>query len=1062
MTDHTHDTQTSRLEAMRARLAQVKGRQYWKSLEELAQTDEFKEHLQREFPRGAAQWMDPISRRNFLKLMGASLALAGVIGCTRQPDEKMYPYSDNPERIIPGLPKYYATAMVLGGYAKGVYAESHTGRPTKLEGNPDHPASLGATDVFAQASILTLYDPDRSQVASTRDAEGNRTNTTWDTFVSALSEQLGTVGANGGQGMHILTETVTSPTFASQMQALLQTFPNALWHQYEPLAPDNAKGGAQLAFGEQVETFYDVSPANIIVSIDSDFLTNGTAELRYARQFTTKRRVWENNDEMSRMYAVQATPNDTNAMADHVMPLKPSHIEAFTRLLAQRLGVEVEQSSGFADGLTEMQSIWMDGLVSDLQANQGASLVVAGDEQPPVVHALVHAINGALGNIGTTVFYIDPVAVPPNDGAPSQLASLQSLVTAMDAGEVQFLLVVDANPAFTAPVDFDFATKLAQVPFSVHMGVYMDETGQLCTWHVPETHYLEAWGDARAFDGTTTIIQPLIAPLYDGRTPHELLAAMNGDTTSIAYDLVRNYWTEQVGAGEIEQFWQISLNNGLVAGSELAPRTMTPALQNLPAPTPTDSEHELIFRADPAVWDGRFSNNGWLQEMPRPITRISWDNAALISPRTAVDIFSIPDVDVDNLTPEDYPKLAESNGRVVELNYDSNRLRIPVWVVPGHADDTITVHLGYGRSDVVGNVGTEVGFNTYMLRASAAPWSGPVIATSVGSYHRLVSTQDHHSMEERGIVRGGTLEDYRADPGFVGTLQEFPSHPDRSIFQDLFPYEGNYSWGMVIDMNTFIDSRTSVIACQAENNIPIVGKDEVQMGREMHWLRVDRYYGGDLNNPVMYQQPMACVHCELAPCEIVCPVNATVHDHEGLNVMVYNRCVGTKYCSNNCPYKVRRFNFFYYTDQFEDTPSLKLLQNPDVTVRSRGVMEKCTYCIQRIAQATITAKNEGRDIEDGEVLPACAQANAGGAIIFGDLNNQESRVSQLKQLPLNYGVLEEFNFFPRTTHIARLFNPNPAIGMREQAEFPEGGASFVEGGHGEGGHGEGEGYTEEH
>ncbi len=1002
----------------------------WRGLEELADTPEFRERLENEFPQGAAQWNDPIGRRKFLKLMGASMALAGLVGCTRQPDEAILPYTNRPEGMIIGESLYYATAMPLAGYATGLLVESIGHRPVKVEGNPDHPASMGGTDAFAQASTLSFYDPDRS--ASITD-QGEPTG--WQAFVDAIQARLAESG--NGQGVHLLTETITSPTMVSQLEAFQQAYPDAVWHQYDPISRDNMRAGAQLAFGEVVEPVYDLSQASIILSLDSNMLASGPGNLRYARDFALGRRVWE-TDEMNRLYAIESTFTETGAVADHRLPVKSSAIEAYARLIASQLGLDVETTSL---ELSEEQQTWIDGLVADLQDNQGASLVVAGDEQPPAVHALAYAINDALGNTGSTVSFVDPVAASSTDGAQLQAESLQMLVDAMSAGEVETLIIMSANPVFTAPADLAFADALANVPLSVHLGVYNDETGVACSWHVPEAHSLEAWSDVRAYDGTATIIQPLIAPLYNGKTMHELMAVLNDSAELASYDIVRNYWQQQNGGDDFEMFWQLSLSNGIVENTAFELRTPTASTGDLPAPQPVSEGMELSFRPDPSVWDGRFANNGWLQEVPRPLTLLVWDNAALISARTAISMLGIGGVDINNLTPDDYDKLDGANGSLINIEHNGRSLQMPVWILPGQPDDTITVHLGYGHTGL-GETGNGVGFDVYQLRTSEAPWFGPASASAAGGTYQLVTTQTHHSMEGRAIMRQGTLEQYREEPGFIGTLAEFPNHPDRSLFQDLFPYEGNYSWGMVMDLNSFVVGNAAVIACQAENNIPIVGKDECAIGREMQWLRIDRYYGGDMSNPVLYQQPMACVHCELAPCEIVCPVNATVHNHEGLNMMIYNRCVGTKYCSNNCPYKVRRFNFFSYTEYIDESSTLQLMQNPDVTVRSRGVMEKCTYCVQRIQKATIQAKNEGRDLEDGEVIPACAQALSTRAFTFGDLNNEDSQVYELKQNLLNYGVLEELNFFPRTTYLGRIANPNPAIGMREGTEYPGHGVPF--------------------
>lgn len=1021
MTKNKPNHEQPDLTAFRQHIAQATGQQYWRSLEELAGSREFEEHLHREFPRGAAEWIDPVSRRNFLKLMGASLALAGVVGCTRQPSEKILPYTNSPENVIPGVPQYYATSMTLGGYAKGLLVESHTGRPTKVEGNPAHPASLGATDAFAQASILTLYDPDRSQTVLNQGQPS-----TWESFVATVQAELASRQATGGQGIRLLTEAISSPTLIQQVTAFLGAYPGAVWHQYEPMGRDNAHAGAILAFGEDVDVRYELGQANLILTLDADILTSGPGELANARAFASKRRVWETDGQMSRLYAVEATPSSTGSMADHRLAVRPSEVEAVARLVAQQLGIGVAQVSGFT--LSERETQWITELVADLQANQGTSVVIAGDEQPPIVHLLAHVMNDVLGNVGKTVTYTGTVISRPAGGQP-YVESLRALVNDMDAGRVDFLVIISGNPVFTAPADLDFAGKLQNVAFSTHLGLYNDETAALCRWHIPEAHFLESWSDARSFDGTVSIVQPLIAPLFGGKTAHELIGVLN-NTLDTSYNIVRGYWASlNVRVNNFEHLWQLALSEGLIRGSATAPKAVKLSFTlPEPAPAPISEGYELIFRPDPAVWDGRFANNAWLQELPRPLTKLVWDNAAWISPRTAIELFELS-VDIENLTAEDYETLNKLNGRVVELVYSGRTLRMPVWIVPGHPNKSLSVSVGYGHTRI-GNIGNKVGFNAYSLRTSDAFWFGPVEVKPTRDYYQLVTTQIHHAMEGRGIVRAGTLEQYRTQPDFVRSLTEGEPDMKLSLFRDLFPYEGKYSWGMSIDLNTCTECNACVVACQAENNIPVVGKDEVNRRREMHWLRIDRYYGGSIEDPVAYHQPLACVHCEKAPCEIVCPVVATVHDEEGLNSMIYNRCVGTKYCSNNCPYKVRRFNFFQYND--ETTPTFKLMRNPDVTVRSRGVMEKCTYCVQRIRQAEIQAKREGRVVQDGEVTPACAQACSTGAIVFGNLNDPNSQVNALKAQPLTYTLLGELNFYPRTSYLGRLRNLNPAI------EAPEG------------------------
>jgi molybdopterin-containing oxidoreductase family iron-sulfur binding subunit len=981
------------LPAIRERLASARGREYWRGLEELADSEEFQSLLRREFPENASEWMDPVSRRGFLKLMGASLALAGLSACTGQPDERIVPYVKAPEEIVPGKPLFFATAMPLGGYATGLLAESHMGRPTKVEGNPKHPASLGATDAFAQASILTLYDPDRSQAVLNA---GHISS--WNAFAAALGTELEKQKARRGAGLRVLTETVTSPTLAAQLRALLARFPAAKWHQYEPAARDNARLGARLAFGEFVETRYRLERADVILALDADFLCSGPGCVRYAHDFAERRKIHGRDARMNRLYVVESTPTNTGTMADHRLALRAGEIEGFARAVAQGLGI----LGGTAAAASGPHAKWIAAVARDLQKHRGASLVVAGDGQPPVVHALIHAINHALGNVGATVTHTDPVEANPVD----QRESLQALARDMEAGRVDVLIVLGGNPAFTAPADLQFAERLSRAKFRVHLGLYDDETARLCDWHIPEAHYLEAWSDARAYDGTATVIQPLIAPLYGGKSAHELLAEILGQPGRTGYEIVRDYWKGRHRSKDFELFWRTALHDGVIDGTALPAKSVS--LKKGIGETGKRGNGEgggleIVFLPDPTIWDGRFANNGWLQELPKPLTKLTWDNAALVSPATA-------------------ERLGLSTGDVVELQHGGRTVRAPIWIMPGHASDSITVHFGYGRTRT-GRVGTGAGFDAYPLRTTTAPWfaSGLTIRKT-GARYPLVTTQSHNSMEGRHLVRAGTLEEYQRHPEFARQMGEEPPR-DLTLYPG-FKYEG-YAWGMAIDLNACTGCNACVVACQAENNSPIVGKDQVSRGREMHWIRIDRYYQGGVDNPEIHHQPVMCQQCENAPCEAVCPVAATNHSAEGLNDMVYNRCVGTRYCSNNCPYKVRRFNFLQFQD-FE-TPSLKLMRNPNVTVRSRGVMEKCTYCVQRINAAKIEAEKADRSVRDGEILTACQQACPAQAIVFGNVNDPGSRVSKLKAEPRSYGLLADLNTRPRTTYLAKVRNPNPEL-----------------------------------
>ena len=1000
------DERSSPIEAIRARVQTDHGKGFWRSLEELADTREFRDFLDHEFPYLADLWSAPIKRRDALKLMAASVALAGLTGCGRQPEEEIIPYVRAPEHLIPGKPLYFATALTHGGFAQGVLVESHMGHPTKVEGNELHPASLGATDVFAQAAILGLYDPDRSQLVT----NGGEPSS-WEAFLSDLSAKRTELASTNGAGLYFLTETITSPTLGQQLKDLLKVYPQAQWHQYDPVSRDSVRAGGQLALGKMVETIFRFDQAAVIVSLDADFLGSQPGHVRYARDFAQQRRVDKGHAAMNRLYALESTPTLTGAMADHRLPVRAGRIETVARAMARRLGLDVALSE---DALP-VPGTWLDAVVEDLQRHPGSSLIVAGDHQTPAVHALTHAMNQHLGNFGRTVIHTEPVEIEPRN----QWDSLARLLEDMKAGTVDTLIVIGGNPVFDAPADLQLAEALQNVPLRIHWGLYADETARLCHWHLPAAHELESWSDARAYDGTITILQPLIAPIFGGWSAHELVALLMGDANPSGHDIVRAYWQHRYSGPDFEGFWRRALRDGVVPDSssphkKVSVRTDLAAALPPPLPIPRQ-ELEIQFRPDPTIWDGRYANNGWLQEMPKPLSKLTWDNPALISPHTA-------------------ERLGLRNEDMVELSYQGRRLNLPIWIMPGHADDSITLYLGYGRSRA-GQVGSGTGVNTYLLRTSSAPWFGSGLTIhqsgleggffAISGHERvaLASTQQHHSMQGHDLVRVMTQAAFQA-----ASSGELAEQPRASMYPD-YNYEG-YAWGMVIDQNACIGCNACVIACQAENNIPIVGKDEVKRGREMHWLRIDRYYAGAPANPQVYFQPVPCMQCERAPCEPVCPVHASVHDSEGINNQVYNRCVGTRTCQSNCPYKVRRFNFFGYTEALatnEGASSIAALRNPDVTVRSRGVMEKCTYCIQRISAARIEAKKENRQIRDGEVVTACQAACPTRAIVFGDINDRHSRVAELKAQPHHYALLAELNTKPRTTYLARLRNPNPEL-----------------------------------
>jgi molybdopterin-containing oxidoreductase family iron-sulfur binding subunit len=956
-----------------------------------------------------------LDRRQFLRYTAASLSLAGAGACSRQPQQTIVPYVHAPPQLVAGDPLYFATAASLGGAAQGFLVKSNYGRPTKIEGNPSHPGSLGATDIFAQAAVLDLWDPDRAQAVRHRGQE-----TTWESFVAALSVRMSRLAVDTGTGLRILTESVTSPTLSNQLHALLDRLPGARWHQYEPINRDRTYEGSRLAFGEALEARYKFDEARVVLSLDGDFL--GAPGVRYAHDFVSARRDSDAKPDPGRLYVVECTPTLTGSFADHRYAVRFGEIEPIARALAQALGVAA--AGGPAAGAPDARLLPGDALAAcarDLKQNAGQSLVIVGDAQPPIVHAIAHAINEALGNVGRTVSYSAPILAH----AESQGESMRALTDDMAAGRVDTLIMLGGNPVYNAPADRLFGTHLATLAMSVHLSLYDDETSSLCDWQIPQAHFLESWSDTRAFDGTVAIQQPLIAPLYGGKSAHELLALLLGQTASNDYQTVRDFWTKTRPPAEVDAFWNQVLHRGLIEGSQLPVHAATIRLDFLRAPpdaatatataaaTPGAASLDLIFAPDPTVWDGRFANNAWLQELPKPLTKLTWDNAALVGPALA-------------------ERLGLANGDQVELRVRDAVVLAPVWVIPGQPDSTVTVTLGYGRKRA-GRIGDGVGYDAYVLRQSDDPWHVHGLQLrKTGVKVDLATTQHHFSMEGRRPIRTTTLAQFRSDPT-LATADE--NRPAPNLYQ---PVLGDgYAWAMNINLDACTGCSACTIACQAENNIPVVGKKEVMRGREMHWIRVDRYYEGAAEQPRTLFQPVPCMHCEQAPCEVVCPVEATVHDSEGLNLQVYNRCIGTRFCSNNCPYKVRRFNFLQYSD--ENTESLKAQRNPEVTVRMRGVMEKCTYCVQRITDARIEAEKSNRRLTDGEVVTACQAACPTSAILFGDLNDPKSRVRRTKESPLDYALLSELNTRPRTTYLAKLSNPNPELAKPSAADPGAGG-----------------------
>ena len=989
MTDkHSEERRPLNLEEFRHQLSNKKGKTYWRSLEELANSEAFEQTIRQEYPRQGSL-LDSLNRRDFLKVLGASLALAGLTACTPQANEKILPYTQPPEQLIPGKSTYYASTMVQDGYGKGVLIETSMGRPIKVEGNPQHPDSLGASDVFMQASLLDLYDPDRARQVTNQGAEK-----TWADFTAALVPMLD--GAGDGAGLRILSGPVTSPTLAAQFEALLERYPQAVWYQYSPVGNGNAVTAAAQAFGDALQPVYDFERADVILSLECEFLLTEPGHLSYSRKFSQRHQPISASGTMNRLYVVESTMSLTGSNADHRLAVKPSQVEAFARAVASRLGVDAGQPSGETPGQN-----WLDALVADLQRAGAGALVLAGERQPPVVHALAYAMNQALGAIGSTVNFIPSPLVNPADGN----AALSALVGDLNSGGVQVLVILDSNPVYTAPADLDFAAAMQKAAQRIYLAPYADETAALATWTIPAAHYMELWGDARAFDGTSSLIQPVIEPLYNGKSPYEVLAALLGQPDAKGYDILRQYWMDNWQDGSFENGWREALSRGVLpAAAPAAAGAAQVSADALSGASPAaQGELEIVFRPDETIWDGRFANNAWLQELPKSLTKLTWDNAAFMSPATA-------------------ERLGVTTDDVVQLSLRGHSVDAPVFIEPGQPENVVTVSLGYGRK-AGGNVLQGTGFNAYAIRTTEAPWfDSGLEVTSTGKKYKLAATYEHWTMENRDLVRSATLEEYEAHPNFAQE-EHGGIDPNASLYP---PVESTgYAWGMSINLNTCIGCNACVVACQAENNIPTVGKDQVARGREMLWLRVDRYYEGSIADPKVVYQPVPCMHCENAPCESVCPVEATSHSDEGINEMTYNRCVGTRYCANNCPYKVRRFNYYKYVD--EKIVPLQAMRNPDVTVRSRGVMEKCTFCVQRVNEVRIQAEVEGRQIQDGEVKTACQQACPTNAIVFGDINQTDSAVRQLKDSPLNYGLLAELGTRPRTTYMAKVKNPNPMI-----------------------------------
>ena len=1018
----------------------VSGKSYWRSLGELEGSAEFKESLASEFPEGASEPPTGLGRRQFLTAMGASLALSGLAAC-RRPEEQIVPYTRAPEEVVPGRPLFFATAMPFAGTAFGLLVESHEGRPTKIDGNPRHPESLGATTSFLQATVLDLYDPERSDAPQQKSEKR-----TWDEASSYLKKLGESMKAKRGKGLAILTEDHRSPTVLAQLAEITKEMPEARIVRYEAFGRDNARRGAKLAFGRALDAVLDVAKAQTIVAIDADILVSEGSVLKQARGFAAGRT--ENKlgaSTMNRLYAVESTYSLTGASADHRLRLSRGQIPRFVMALARELskgGLDLGElptanSAAPLDGKAGKHAA---AIAQDLLAHKGSGLIVVGRAQSAEMHALVAVMNHALGNTGKTVRYTQPFDEPapppppppppppaPADGTdapapaptppppppaevvPTILSGPQALVDLANdirSKKIEAVIILGGNPVYNGPADAKLGEALASAGASVHLSSHLDETSHAVEWHLNRAHLLESWSDARSEDGTASVVQPLIAPLWGGKTEAEVLDLLLGKSRR-AHDIVRSTWLASKHAGaDFEKSFRRALHEGFWEGSAAAAETVTPAIADvakaLKAVKVEAEGWEITFHPDAHTYDGRFANNGWLQELPESMTKITWGNGALLSPATAQE-------------------LGVADGELVTVKAGGAEITLPAIIAPGQAQKSVAITIGHGRKKV-GKVGAGVGVDATGLRASAAFEVAAGSVSKAGTKAPLSRTQEHFAMEGRPMVREGTLKEYVADPAFA---QKRVEKPELFSLWKEFQYDG-HAWGMNVDLNTCVGCNACVTACQAENNISVVGSDGVSRSREMHWIRIDRYFEGPAEDPVSHAQPLMCQQCENAPCEQVCPVGATTHSHEGLNDMAYNRCIGTRYCANNCPFKVRKFNFFDYNKGLVEIDRLRM--NPDVTVRMRGVMEKCTFCVQRINHAKIDAKKEGRDrLKDGEVKSACQQACPTQAITFGDLNDKTSKVAVAAQSKRSYRMLEEINVKPRVSYLAKVKNPNPAL-----------------------------------
>ncbi|WP_298881539.1 TAT-variant-translocated molybdopterin oxidoreductase [uncultured Bradyrhizobium sp.] len=939
------------------------GPRVWAGIEELSDDPQFQAFIDAEYP--AVQEFSKTARRDFLKLMGASFALAGLTGCEKSSFITALPYVDQPPNEVIGLPRYYATAVLLDGYAQPVIATAHAGRPTKLDGNPGHPATQGRSDIFMQSAVLQLYDPDRA-AAPSRHGEA----VSWADVESAIGVMRENWRSDQGEGVRLLLGPTTSPTLLRQIDAFRKQFPKARVHVHAAAGHEARRQITAAVYGQAAELHYNLGDCDVIVGLDDDFLGPGPDQVRNALGWSQARRR-SSDRPGNRLLMAESVPTATGALAAHRLIADARRMPVLAEAMASALGV----AGASKPDVTEAEANWIAGVVDACKDRAGRSLFVSGLSGSAATALWIARINQQLGNAGRTLNLTAPIVGPADAG------TLADLVSDINAERVTSLLVFDCNPVYSAPAELNVGEAIKRVRSSVHLGLYRDETGALCEWQLPLAHPLESWSDARAIDGTVTILQPVISPFYDVRSVHDVFAKLLGAEDQAPDAAIRETWQASFGDA-FEARWKQALHDGFIAGA--APFVTASPASNTVAPPNTTGDLDIVFQPDPTVWDGRFANVGWLQELPKTLTTVTWSNVIAVSPALA-------------------KRLSAANGDHVEVTVGKRHLKGPLWIMPGQAGNTVALYLGYGRTRA-GRVGDQHGYDAYQVRPAGEPWLAQGSLRKLESREDLAVTQLHHRLDGFDLAREVT-------PGQVEQTT-----PEQASLYAPWPSSKN-AWGMVIDLDSCIGCNACVTACTAENNVPVVGADQVRAGREMHWLRIARYYTGDVAEPRSFFEPVPCMHCEDAPCEMGCPVHATTHNSEGVNQMVYNRCIGTRTCSSYCPYKVRRFNFYDYRSPPESPEHAA--HNPDVTVRSRGVMEKCTYCTQRIEAAHVAADKENRPIRDGEVVTACQQACPTKAIVFGDINDPNSEVSRLKRNGRHHVLLEELGTRPRTTYLAR-------------------------------------------